>query len=231
VAALGLLFAGSVTAQVVWAGIDANHAYYATETRLYQLFGGVLLAVVSRRARWLPRPGRAATALVSVACLAGLLVVASSLVDLSVSQRGLLATALAVGLVATLSGTGAGPTARLFSLAPVVYLGKISYGTYLWHWPVVVLLRELVQPPTPVRATLVVVVSTTFAAASYHMLERPIRERRLRPAVRLPVVVAGLTTSVLVALLVVPPVLHLERRPDLVAERAVLPGTRSTSPR
>ena len=25
---------------------------------------------------------------------------------------------------------------RVLSLDPVVYLGKVSYGTYLWHWPV-----------------------------------------------------------------------------------------------
>ena len=31
-----------------------------------------------------------------------------------------------------------GPVVRVLSWDPVVYLGRISYGTYLWHWPIIV---------------------------------------------------------------------------------------------
>ena len=214
---LGLLFAGSLAAQVLWARIDVNHAYYGTDARLYQLLAGALLAVAFRRVRRL-RLTRSARATISFGSLAGMVLTASSAVDLSPSQRGLLATVFAVGLIATLSGDQGGPAVRLFSLPPLVYLGKISYGTYLWHWPVIVLLGELVRPPMLVRAVLVAGMSTMFAAASFHMLERPIRSPRLRPDLRVPAVATGLSVSVVAALLVVPPVLQQDRKPDLVAQ-------------
>ena len=223
VGVLVLLFAGSLAAQVLWARVDINHAYYGTDARLYQLLAGALLAVAFRRVRRL-RLTRNARATVSFGSLAGMVLTASSAVDLSPSQRGVLATVFAVGLIATLAGEQGGPAVRLFSLPPLVYLGKISYGTYLWHWPVIVLLDELVRPPMLVRTVLVAGMSTMFAAASFHMLERPIRAPRLRPVFRVPAVATGLSVSVVAALLVVPPVLEHNRKPDLVATS----GTTST---
>ena len=48
---LGGLFAASLAAQLFWAFVDANHAYYATEARLYQLLAGSLLALAFRSSR------------------------------------------------------------------------------------------------------------------------------------------------------------------------------------
>ena len=39
----------SVAAQLYWAGADANHAYYGTDARLYQLLAGALLALAPAR--------------------------------------------------------------------------------------------------------------------------------------------------------------------------------------
>jgi peptidoglycan/LPS O-acetylase OafA/YrhL len=220
VGAVAGVCAGSVAAQLFWAGLDPNHAYYGTETRLYQLLSGSLLALAARRVRG-PRPPRGAVTALAVLSLAGMIATATW-AGLSASHRGLLATVFSVGLVASLAGTSEGPMTRVFSLPPLVYLGKISYGTYLWHWPVIVLLAELVRPPELLRTLIVTATSTAFAAASYHMLERPIRSRRVPDRLRLAVVASGLATSVAVALVVVPPVLQQARRPDLVAA----PGAR-----
>ena len=82
----------------------------------------------------------------------------------------------AVGLVGSLAAQSGGLPERLFALPPLVFLGKISYGTYLWHWPVIViLLPEVVDPGVVARTLLVVVLSTALATASYQMLERPVR--------------------------------------------------------
>ena len=92
-----------------------------------------------------------------------------------------------------------GPVARTLSVAPLRGLGVISYGLYLWHWPVYLVL-------TPVRTgldgwalvALRVSVSIAFAIASYFCIEMPIRRgvwagwrvRALTPAVALVAVLA-----------------------------------------
>ncbi len=84
--------------------------------------------------------------------------------------------------------------ARVLSVKPLTYLGTISYGVYLWHWPVNVLL-------TPERIHVrgfwlhVIQFALTFviAIASYYLFERPIRMRGLpfgRPLVMVPAAVA-----------------------------------------
>src|SRR5262249_656286 len=70
---------------------------------------------------------------------------------------------------------------RLLSLRPVRWIGVISYGLYLWHWPVYVALspgRTGLDGPVllSVRLTCTVAVAT----ASYYLVERPIRRGALR---------------------------------------------------
>ena len=218
------LFAASLAAQVVWAFVDANHAYYATEARLYQLLAGSLLAVAYRSTKR-PRFTRRAVGLGATLSAAGLVLTATALVDQSTSVRGLLATFFAVGLVGSLAATSGGLPERAFSLPPLVFLGKISYGTYLWHWPVLILLREVVDPGVVARTLLVVVLSTALATASYQMLERPVRSLRLRSLFRLPVVMVAISTSILVAILAVPPVLERDDRPALALSGGEVTGT------
>jgi hypothetical protein len=80
------------------------------------------------------------------------------------------------------------PTARLLGLAPLRWLGRLSYGVYLWHWPVFVLLtaergglRGL--PLFGARCA----VTLALAVASYHLIEEPIRTGHLLPRYRPPV--------------------------------------------
>jgi hypothetical protein len=67
-------------------------------------------------------------------------------------------------------------------------------------------------------------VATGLAAASYHLLERPIRRARIRPRMVWPLVAAGVTMSAVVAAAVVPPVMGSTRRPALVASTVARPA-------
>ena len=64
------------------------------------------------------------------------------------------------------------------------YLGEISYGIYLWHLPVILLLKKsgLQNPPVFLITTLMCVVM--LSAISWHFIEKPvIRWSRNRPAI------------------------------------------------
>ena len=213
VAALMVL---SVAAQLYWAGADANHAYYGTDARLYQLLAGALLALALRGRE--PRLTARGEGMVAGAGLLGLLVVASGLVAWSPSTRGLAATvASGLVIVGLMQAGERGPVGGVLSRRLPVWLGKISYGTYLWHWPVIAVLGEVLVLDPVTLAALTVPVATALAALSYEVLEMPIRTSALLRRFRWRLLVVGVGASALVAVTLVPLVLHHDSRPRLVA--------------
>jgi peptidoglycan/LPS O-acetylase OafA/YrhL len=65
--------------------------------------------------------------------------------------------------------------ARALEFGPIRYLGRISYGLYLWHWPVLSILWELHFARNAVTtATLAGAITLLSAAASFHFVEQPI---------------------------------------------------------
>jgi peptidoglycan/LPS O-acetylase OafA/YrhL len=227
---LGLLVlcALSVVAQVLWSTWDPNHAYYGTDTRAYQLLAGAVVAYTLRRVRF-RLTVRAADAAAAVALVAvGLL--GSGLLNLAVSTRGLGATAAGSILVAALVLRDDGRTARLLSHRSIVHLGRISYGTYLWHWPVLLVLRDAYGLNAVGSAVGGGIASTGLAALSYRWLEMPVRRSRALDRVRWPTVAAGVALCTLVAIAVVPPILSSARRPVVSAAHHSTPVATSDAP-
>ena len=69
---------------------------------------------------------------------------------------------------------------RLHQWRPIVYTGKISYGLYLYHWPIFLWLRRgLTGTNTFVLAGLTLVLTFVVAHVSYRYLERPIMRHGL----------------------------------------------------
>jgi hypothetical protein len=66
---------------------------------------------------------------------------------------------------------------RLLGLPPLVWLGKRSYGIYLWHWPIYVITRPGLDVPLRGFPLLVLRLSLTLLAAdlTYRYIEQPIR--------------------------------------------------------
>ncbi len=65
---------------------------------------------------------------------------------------------------------------RLLSIAPIVYVGKISYSLYLYHWPIVSL-APIVLPEEWRITGLYVVAMLLLSTLSYHLIESPLRRR------------------------------------------------------
>ena len=172
-----LFLAGAATAVLA----DPNVAYFATWTRSAEIMAGAMLAVwtaTSTRSDW-PRwfSVLAVPALLVIVALAAL----SSPGEGWAYQGGLVPFSLvSVALIAGLQVDG--PARRALSAAPLVAIGTVSYGLYLVHWPVFVVLNaERVGVDSWALAAIRLAVTAAIGVAMYVALERPIR-RSARPA-------------------------------------------------
>ena len=65
---------------------------------------------------------------------------------------------------------------------PMITLGRLSYGVYLWHYPLMWHAGVLDGPVQPALALGLIAASIAIAAASYAWVEVPLRRRMSRPA-------------------------------------------------
>lgn len=74
-----------------------------------------------------------------------------------------------------------GPVSQLLSLRPMVWIGGISYSLYLWHWPVLALIRYYTgqYELSPASLTLFAIGSFLAAWLSYRFVEGPVRNSKL----------------------------------------------------
>lgn len=69
---------------------------------------------------------------------------------------------------------------RLLSLPPVVFIGKISYSLYLWHWPLLVFGKHLSVHETPLHIRwILVAASFLMGYLSWRFVEEPFRNKSL----------------------------------------------------
>ena len=205
---LVVLMVGSLVLQ--FSTDDALRAYYGTDTKLYQLLVGAVLSATL--GRW-GRSGVRWMASVGLASVVGLVVLATDLIPMSVSLRGVGAAALTALLIVGLELAPGSQVGRLLSMRPFTYLGRISYGTYLWHWPIIVLVGAGFDVGVVPMAAIAAVGATAIAALSAAVVEMPIRRWAVLDTRPRLVVGIGLAVSLVVAVAVVPVVLESERRP------------------
>ncbi|MFM8532615.1 MAG: acyltransferase family protein, partial [Acidimicrobiia bacterium] len=190
-----LVFAGSMYFNLDRIRRDLVGTFYAPQTRFWELMAGAILAHLStlqpqvKSMQWLRDRYLAITSSVArqVMSASGAVLIATAfaVIDQSRHFPGRWAL-LPVGGAALL--IAAGPDAiinrHLLSLRPVVGVGLISYPLYLWHWPLLSILRLVEgETPTVTARWMAVVASFVLAWLTYVAIERPIRFGARRRAI------------------------------------------------
>jgi peptidoglycan/LPS O-acetylase OafA/YrhL len=198
-ASLGLIFGG---------GLTTDASYYHTGTRAAELLIGALMAaaVFDRR---VTRPLGRNRAVQVVVCTIGVLALAACVFLWSRTEQmgqqspwlykgGFALYSLLTVAVVLASVTPAGPVRWLLALWPLRALGMISYGIYLYHWPIFLWLTPArTKLDDPLLTMLRVGVTISVAIVSYYVIESPIRHAGKKP--RVPLASLAIPTVVILA--------------------------------
>lgn len=162
-------------------------AFYLLPTRMWELVLGAGVALLPRPAAPDGRLAAAGLALI----LAGFAVI-----DPEASAPGLAFLLPTIGTALVLRYAGSETLAgRVLAARPLVGLGLISFGLYLWHQPLLALARYVHFGPLPVWALAAAIAAATgLAIMSYRWIEQPVRSRRWLAR---PVVLAGVCAAAL----------------------------------
>jgi peptidoglycan/LPS O-acetylase OafA/YrhL len=191
---------------------NPSRIYYGTDTRIASILIGAALAAALALRR--PARSRRSRFALEVIALGSVVLLTLAWTRLSGSSDTLYRGGLFVCAVATAMVIAAavhperGPIARVLSFRPLCGLGLISYGVYLWHWPIYVVL-DSTRVHLGGWPLLAVRIGVTLAVAvvSYRVVEQPVRHgaastppvRRLTlvltPSIAMIVVVAVLVST------------------------------------
>lgn len=164
-----------------WAAA-AHHGYFSPFTRVAELLVGCAAAVAWRLR---PRPLHGVAQL-PLLIATGFMALGIGCLAPELKYPGL--AALAALAILTVLAVPKGILARLLSLRPLRYTGRISYGLYLYHMPVAEVIRELLPHlPRPVYILISAGLAFAVSAASWHLLEaRFLKPRPPHPALSPP---------------------------------------------
>lgn len=198
---LGILASLGVAAFLLMNGTPISRIYYGTDTHLYGLLLGALLAFARP---WSLYPPMGKKALYRVAQPFGLIAFtrvmvswlslfalipyailvpesAPGAIPWGLFGASLLALGVIQGMLPDMLAGASEALRRLLNFAPLRWVGERSYGLYLWHWPLAVVMHYVLGADRSPLVNIGVLVATfAIAEMSYRWIETPIRRRGFR---------------------------------------------------
>jgi peptidoglycan/LPS O-acetylase OafA/YrhL len=180
VAVAGVLASATEMAWLFHQGVNASRLYYGTDTRAQDILTGAALGILLS---WRPpassrrqRSGFSALAIAGMAVFALEWIKINGAPDITYRGGFLVADLMVALVICGVTMAPASLPARVLSFGPLTFVGRISYGLYLWHWPIFLVLDHA---RTGLEGwslfALRVLVTFVIAVLSWYLVETPVR--------------------------------------------------------
>lgn len=150
---------------------DPNAAFYLMPFRAFELAIGAIGVFVLRQIKvnkWIA----------NILAFVGLSIIMTSVLIFEPTNRtssfALLIPCLGT-LMLVVANSKKTYISKILSFKPLVFLGKISYSFYLFHWPVYVFLK--IKTPDYIEVEVLLLTTFILSLASYYFVENPLRLR------------------------------------------------------
>ena len=184
--ALSIVIVISLALSILGGWVRPGQSFYLPTSRAWELAGGGLLAAAHASAVLaIPlRLGRYRIGTQAIMSVAGLVLIllGTRFVTPALALSGLLGLIPASGAAALIAAGSQAPVNRyLLASRPMVFVGRISYPLYLWHWPALSFTRIILgRSLTHAEAAAAILFAAVAAYATCRLVEEPIRFGRMR---------------------------------------------------
>ncbi|MBQ0140296.1 MAG: acetyltransferase [Kurthia sp.] len=166
---------------------DPSRVYFGTDTRAFSILLGAALAIVWPSAKLSANVTNDLKRTLNIAGVVSLLALLLMMVVIQEDGSFLyyggmyLASAVTAVLIAVIVHP-ASSIGKLFSFKPLLWIGTRSYGIYIWHFPIIVLLGIAVKTETISTTKILLALALTFILSllSWKYIEDPIRKGEWR---------------------------------------------------
>ena len=180
---LGLILISLVTHILLFDINNINRIYFGTDTRAFSLLVGVVGALVYPMDKLSSPTNAKESVLYSVVSLTSISTLIAIMFYTSeyntwLYRGGFLLVAVLGLIIIISSGKQHTFISKALSFRPIVFIGKISYSLYLWHFPIIVLTTPVseIGNPNLFYVTLRIILTFIAATLSYLFVETPIRK-------------------------------------------------------
>lgn len=177
---LGVLLLASLVVSWRQTSGASDHAYYMLPSRFWELAAGALLFKLQTQGRFVTETGRGRNS-----CLAsglGLIGAGFSFADPKAFPFPWAVLPVLGALFVIIAATSTSRERRwhdaLLGNPLIVFVGKMSYSLYLWHWPVIVIFRWTVGLENPYALFSAALITLLASLFSYFLIERPSRRSK-----------------------------------------------------
>jgi peptidoglycan/LPS O-acetylase OafA/YrhL len=162
---------------------DGSAAFYFMHLRAWELLIGGLLAVRAFPTN-LGAPTRHTLSMTGLVMIFGSILIYTK--ETPFPGASALLPTIGSALVIYSGMDGGSIIGKVLSWPPLVFIGKISYSLYLWHWPIIIFGKYyLVEPPNFLQTFMMIAASFLFSSISWLVVEKPFRSKNFLPSPRI----------------------------------------------